>query len=477
MAVRPSGFLIAGTATALGRERRTAYEGATPDFDMRIPVDRLTPLKRASGRLTFRAADRAAQAIGRVLDLDEPVAGSIFARFDAARIMAEAEALDRDPRRLDGSLAGLLVTIKDLFDDAGEVTAAGSVQLRDRPTAANDAEVVRRLREAGAVMFGRTAMSEFAYSGVGLNPHLGTPGNSHDPERIPGGSSSGGAVAVAFGIADAALGSDTGGSIRIPAAFNALAGFKPTQTAVPREGTFPLAATYDSVGPLAPDIRSCAALHAVLSGEARPRREPRAPGELRLAVLRNVVTSEMDRQVTADFEAALEALSEAGATLVDLEFPPLEQSASVNRLIVASEAHVVHAAYLDELETTGDPRVLKRIRAAESFRPGEIEEARRTRQAAAATFAEIARDYDAFLAPTVPIVPPRIAEVEAHFDQLNALILRNPSTVNFLDGCAATVPMHASGELPTGLMIVGSGGSDWAILDVAEMLEDIVGQR
>ena len=444
-------------------------------------MHRLTPLKRASGRLTFRAADRAAQAIGRVLDLDEAVAGSIFARLDASRIMAEAEALDNDARRLDGPLAGLLVTIKDLFDEAGEVTAAGSVQLRDRSPAAEDAEAVRRLREAGAVMFGRTAMSEFAYSGVGLNPHLGTPGNSHDPERIPGGSSSGGAVAVAFGIADAALGSDTGGSIRIPAAFNALAGFKPTQAAVPREGTFPLAATYDSVGPLAPDVRTCAALHAVLhavlSGEARPQREARRPADLRLAVLRNVVTAGMDRQVAADFEAALEALSAAGATLVDLEFPPLEHSANVNRLIVASEAHAVHAAYLDELETTGDPRVLKRIRAAESFKPGEVDEARRTRHAAAATFAEIARDYDAFLAPTVPIVPPRIAEVEADFDRLNGLILRNPSTVNFLDGCAATVPMHAAGELPTGLMVVGSRGSDWAILDVAELLEDLVGQR
>ncbi|MEF2072956.1 amidase [Consotaella aegiceratis] len=440
-------------------------------------MDRLSPLKRAAGRLSFRAVDRAAQAVARVLDLDESVAGAIFTRFDAAKIMGEAERLDGDRARLDAPLAGLLVTIKDLFDEAGEITTAGSVQLAGRQPASSDAEVVRRLRDAGAVLCGRTAMSEFAYSGVGLNPHFGTPGNSHDPERISGGSSSGGAIAVAFGIVDAALGSDTGGSIRIPAAFNALAGFKPTQMSVPRDGVFPLSATLDSVGPIAPDIATCAALHAVLSGAARPEAPAADVSGLRLGVLRTVLTQDMDRQVAADFDAALAALAEAGATLEDVEFAPLAEAGAVNRLIVASEAHATHEAYLDQLETTGDPHVLKRIRAAETFAPGEVDEARRIRRDATAAFAELAAGYDAFIAPTVPIVPPRIADVEADFDRLNGLILRNPSTVNFLDGCAATIPMHVSGDLPTGLMIVGSGGADWRILAIAAALEDVVSTR
>ncbi|MEF2549799.1 amidase [Aurantimonas sp. A2-1-M11] len=439
-------------------------------------MNQSSPLRRASGRLTFRAADRAAQAIGRVLDLDEDVAGRIFTRFDAGRIVAEAESLDRDPARLAGPLAGLLVAIKDLFDEAGEVTTAGSIQFAGNAPAARDAEAVARLRAAGAIGCGRTNMSEFAYSGVGLNPHFGTPGNSHDPARIPGGSTSGGAIAVAFGIADFALGSDTGGSVRIPAAFNALAGFKPTQSAVPLDGAFPLSGTYDSVGPLALDIATCAAVHAVLSGETRP--DPAAGDKpLRLGVMRTLLTDDMDDQVSADFDAALEALREAGVELVDVEMPDLAQAPGVNRILVSSDAHAVHSGYLDALETSGDPHVLKRIRAAETFGADERSAARQTRTDAIAAFAALADGFDAMIAPTVPIVPPLIAEVEADFDRLNALILRNPSTINFLDGCAATVPMHQSGELPTGLMLFAPGGRDWAVLDVAETIEDVVGGR
>ncbi|MBO0662580.1 amidase [Jiella sp. MQZ9-1] len=440
-------------------------------------MDRLSPLKLASGRLTFRAVDHAAQAITRLLDIGETEAAAIFTHFDAATVMTEAEALDGDAARRDAPLAGLLVAIKDLFDEAGAVTRAGSIQLAGAAAATADATVIARLRAAGAICFGRTNMSEFAYSGVGLNPHFGTPGNSHDPERIPGGSTSGGAIAVAYGIADAALGSDTGGSIRIPAAFNALAGFKPTQSAVPLAGTFPLSGSYDSIGPIAPDIATCAALHAALSASAPPKAALPKAETLKLGVLRNVVTDGMDHQVTADFAAAMQTLSSAGVALEDVAFAPLAQAGVVNRLIVADEAHATHHAYLADLETTGDPRVLKRIRAAESFAPGEVDRARATRQEAIAAFTELASQYDAFLAPTVPIVPPTIAEVEADFDRLNALILRNPSTINFLDGCAATVPMHEAGDLPTGLMIIGPGGADWRILAIAQTLEGLLADR
>lgn len=438
-------------------------------------MDDISPLKRASGRLTFRAVDRAAQAIARVFDLDAAAAGKIFTRFDARKIIAEAERLDADPVRREGPLAGLLITVKDLFDEAGEVTTAGSKQFAGNGPAEKDAEAVRRLRAAGAVICGRTAMSEFAYSGVGLNPHFGTPGNSHDPERIPGGSSSGGAVAVAYGLVDAALGSDTGGSIRIPAALNGLAGFKPTQSTVPLDGGFPLSGSYDSFGPLAPDIRTCAAIHAVLSDTHRPSQTLKVDRPLRLGVMRTLVMGDMDGQVGANFEAALAALKDAGHEIDDVTLPEFEQTGAVNRAIVSAEAHAIHAAHLDALEASGDPRVLKRIRACENFGPGEVETAHATRAAAITAFGILSQGFDAFLAPTLPTVAPTIAAVEADFDRLNALMLRNPSTVNFIDGCAASVPMHGIDDLPTGLMIFGPNGRDWHILAIAEEIEAILG--
>ncbi|HSK39820.1 MAG TPA: amidase family protein [Arenibaculum sp.] len=437
----------------------------------------VSPLRRASGRLRFRAVDRAAQAVARVLEMDGEEAGRIFTRFDAARIMAAAAAVDAAPELLEGPLAGLLVSIKDLFDEAGETTAAGSLHFRDAPAAATDAVAVARLKAAGAVPFGRTAMSEFAYSGVGLNPHFGTPGNSRDPARIPGGSTSGGALSVALGLADVALGSDTGGSVRIPAAFNALAGFKPTQAKVPLDGAFALSGTYDSIGPLARDIRTCAAVHAVLSGEARPQRTVREAGSLRVGVVRSVLAETVDDQVAADFDLALDALRRAGVDLVDVDIPQLADAGAANRVIVAADAHRIHEGHLDALEIVGDPRVLKRIRAAEGFAEGEEAGARARRAAAVTAFGDIARGFDAFVAPTVAVVPPAIEAVEADFDRLNALVLRNPSAVNFLDGCAATVPMSAATDLPTGLMIFGPGGSDWTVLAVAALFEPLVKRR
>ncbi|MCP3054533.1 amidase family protein [Aurantimonas marianensis] len=437
----------------------------------------ISPLKRLSGRLVFRATERTGAAIDRVEALRDETAGRIFTRFDAVRVMRAAEALDCDPVRRQGPLAGLTISIKDLFDEAGEVTTAASVYLADRAPAEADAVVVTRLKSAGAIPFGRTTMSEFAYSGVGLNPHFGIPGNSHDPSRIPGGSTSGGALSVALGLADVALGSDTGGSVRIPAAFNGLAGFKPTQAKVPLDGAFPLSQSYDSVGPLARDIRICAGVHAVLCGETPPDFARREPKGLRIGVVHTVLAEGLDAQVAADFASAVQALSENGVELVDVDMPALAGAGAINRVIVGSEAHRVHVDHLDALKEVGDPRVLRRIMAATDFSPGEEEQARGERAAAQATFAALASDFDAFIAPTIPVVPPLIAEVEADYDRLNALVLRNPSTVNFLDGCAATIPMHAAGSLPTGLMVFGPGGADWDILAIAQCFEPFVRRK
>ncbi|HCO56106.1 MAG TPA: amidase [Pelagibacterium sp.] len=431
----------------------------------------ISPLRSNSGGITFRAEDRARRAIDTAMNVEPSVLQTIFTRFDADRIMSEARALDGDAERRAGLLAGIMVSIKDLFDEKGQVTSAGSTILADGEPASRDAIAVERLRAAGAVGCGRTAMSEFAYSGVGLNPHFGNPGNIFDPARISGGSTSGGALSVALGIADVALGSDTGGSVRIPAALNGLCGFKPSQSAVPLDGAFPLSQSYDSIGPLAITIKQCSAAHAILSATVASPQNGENP---RIGVANGILTEGLDTQVAADFQRAIERLSAARLILSDIELPMLEGFGNVNRIIVASEAHRIHADHLARMETEGDPHVLRRIRAAESFAPNDEADARAQRAAAIAAFSAQAENYDVFIAPTLPTVAPLIADVEADFDRLNGLMLRNPSAINFLDGCAATVPMHAGQPLATGLMIFAPGGDDWTVLNIAEHIKTLL---
>lgn len=421
---------------------------------------------------SLRAEDRARTAIDRAMALAPDMRASIFTSLDAARIIGDARALDAAGGASGGPLAGLLVSIKDLFDEAGITTTAGSTILGSGPAAARDAEAVRRLKAAGAIAFGRTTMSEFAYSGVGLNPHFGNPSNALDPARITGGSTSGGSVTVALGLADVALGSDTGGSVRIPAALNGLSGFKPTQASVPLDGAFPLSQTYDSIGPIARTIAQCAAVHAVLSQTQRPQAGTiRAP---RIGVARGLLTEALDQQVSRDFEAALERLAAGGFELVDVDLPMLDGFGTVNRILVATEAHAIHEDRLGALETVGDARVLSRIRAAEGFGASDVADARAKRKDAVAAFAALGQDFDGFVAPTVPTVAPLIADVEADFYRLNASMLRNPSAVNFLDGCAATLPMQGDQKLATGLMVFAPGGADWRVLEIAEQAQAIL---
>ncbi len=444
-----------------------------------MPQDRLTAptsfLAEDRGRFRFRAVDFARRGIARVLDLGHAEAAKIFTRFDADRVFSAARAADR--RRAAGEslpLHGMRVSIKDLFDEAGEVTSAGSTVLRGASPAAADAVVVARLIAAGAVPFGRTTMSEFAYSGVGLNPHTGTPGNVRDGSRIPGGSTSGGGVSVGLGLCDAALGSDTGGSIRIPAAFNGLAGFKPSQGTVPLTGGFPLAGSYDSFGPIAPRIGLCADIHAVLSGQPASGRRRTSVLGLKVGVVRTLLADDLDDRVGANYGQALAALSRAGAELRDVAVPCFEQAGAVNRVLVASEAYAVHAHHLDRLETSGDPRVLRRIRSGGAVTPEQRRDALAECDAARVAFVGIARGFDVLIAPTLPLVAPTIAAVEKDFDRFNALVLRNPSVVNFVDGCAATLPMSPPDGLATGLMLMGPNGADDEILAIAAVVEALI---
>lgn len=426
-------------------------------------------------RIRLNAHARVERALARVHEVTPAELGRIFARLDPARVRSAAREADTTAEagaRL--PLHGLTVSIKDLFDEAGEVTGAGSAVLLGAPPAAEDAPAVARLRAAGAVPFGRTTMTEFAYSGVGLNPHYGTCGNAADPRRIPGGSTSGGAVAAARGLCDVALGSDTGGSVRVPAALNGLAGFKPSQAAVPRAGVFPLSGSFDSVGPLAADVETCALVHAVLS-ETEGRLDPLAGVRgLRIGALQGFWTDGLDAAVAGDLQAALDALSRAGAEIEDVQAPFLEVAGRCNRVIVACEAHAIHAGRMAALEEGGDPLILRRLRFAETVTPEQEAEARALRAEAMAGWRRLCADYDVLLAPTVATVAPLLWEAHEDFDRLNGLMLRNTGAINFADGCAATLPMQAPGELPTGLMLCGAPGADWRCLDIASRIELLV---
>jgi Asp-tRNA(Asn)/Glu-tRNA(Gln) amidotransferase A subunit family amidase len=371
-------------------------------------------------------------------------------------------------------LAGVAVSIKDLLDVAGEATTAGSTVLRDAEPATQDAPVVQRLRAAGAAIIGKTNMTEFAFSGIGLNPHYGTPANPADAEvaRIPGGSSSGAAVSVALGICRAAIGSDTGGSIRIPAAFCGLVGFKSTARRVPTEGAIPLSTTLDTICAMARSVDDCILMDSVIADDRLT--VPTLPlAGLRLALSANFMLDNLDAHVAASFSAALSRLSAAGAVIVETPFAPFGELATLNKF-PAVEAYAWHRRLLAEHESEYDQRVSKRIKYGAAMSAADYIEMQGSRRVWIAAVERLLEPYDALIAPTVPMVAPPIAELEASEQQFvaaNALVLRNTSAINFLDGCAISLPCHARGTLPVGLMLAGVAMNDAKLLAVAKAIE------
>ncbi len=411
------------------------------------------------------------------LSKDDPQARIYTRRFEnTAR--AEAEAADR--LRAGGvpvgHLAGMPIALKALFDVAGEVTHSGSKGWQQ--PAEQDATIVSRLRREGAVITGHTNMTEFAYSGLGLNPHYGTPDNPLAPGRIPGGSSSGAAVAVALGMAAAAIGTDTGGSVRIPAACCGLVGFKPSQYRVPREGAFPLSDSLDSIGPIARSVACCARLDAVLSGQAPRSLAPISLRGLRFVVPTDHVLDSMDSAVSEAFTRSLRLLQEAGASIIEAPAPVL---ASLPELMegggfTAAESYFVHRQWLADHGEEYDPRVRSRIEKGAALSAADYLELCRRRQAKKRQADEWLQAFDGLLAPTIPVVPPRMEEVakDGDYARLNLLILRNPMVANLLDLCAITLPNHQPGALPSGLMLVGRNGADADLLRQAQAIEALL---
>jgi len=409
----------------------------------------------------------------------------VYVTVHANAARSAADALDQ--LRATGAhphpLAGVPMSIKDLFDEAGQVTRAGSVVLANAPPAVRDAPVVTRLRAAGLVVLGRTNMSEFAFSGVGLNPHNGTPLNPWDRAtgRIPGGSSSGAAVSVTDGMAHAGLGTDTGGSCRIPAALCGLTGFKPTARRVPREGAFPLSFSLDSVGPLARSVDCCAMLDALLSGDpmAPPLPEREVSG-LCLGVPTHVGLDGMDEAVAAAFSRALSRLSEAGARVTDVPLPLLDEVAGLNAKggLAAAESYAIHRARLADpaVAKQYDPRVRVRIERGAGMTAADLVDVQQGRADLSARFHAALAPFDAFVWPTVPTVAPAVDDLreDADYARINMLMLRNPSVVNVMDGCAISVPCHRPGEPPVGLMLMGAHGADRALLALAQAVERVV---
>ena len=424
------------------------------------------------------------QCLDKIADPDGEGARA-FIHVDAATARSEADAADR--YRASGAkqppLAGIPISVKDLFDVRGQITRAGSRIFAERPPAERDAIVVARLREAGAIIVGRTNMTEFAYSGLGLNPHYGTPKNPYDRTtgRIPGGSSSGAAVSVTDGMAVAAIGTDTGGSCRIPAAFCGLVGFKPTAGRVPKDGTIPLSRTLDSVGPLAASVACAATIDGVLSGDggAAPKSTP--ADRLKIGVLSNYVTDHIEDHVADCFSRALAKLSAVGVTLSDFVLPELDcmNDLNANGGISAAEAYTWHRQLLREHESAYDPRVGRRILKGARQSAADYIELMTIRDEFIAQTEETTAPYDAVILPTTPIVAPSLDAFAQDdvYARLNLLALRNPSIVNFLDRCAISLPIAEPGSAPVGLMLMGHRGGDHHLLAVAAAVETVVSAR
>lgn len=446
----------------------------------------LTDLVSTRSQLTSGRASAAAELERCIAAATNPACAHVFRQtcLDQARAAAAAPGVEQLP------LAGLAVSVKDLFDIQGLPTAAGSMVLAGAPPAAADCSAVARLRRAGGAILGHTHMVEFAFSGVGVNPHFGTPA-AHDarfgalsgPARVPGGSSSGAGVSVAAGAAFVGLGSDTGGSIRIPAALNGVVGFKSTARLVPTDGAVPLSTTLDTACAITRSVRDAIVVHEVLAA----RRVTRSPAPLsawRLAVPTTLFLDNLDATVAAAFERTLQQLRTAGAQITDIALPETGELAEVNASggFSAAESHAWHRQLLQQHAASYDPRVRARIERGATMSASDYIELLHARRAWMARMESAMAGFDALLSPTVPITAPTIASVapgaerDAEFFRVNALLLRNTSVVNMLDGCALSLPCHQAGELPVGLMVWHAALRDDAVLCISHLIEQLLQQ-
>ena len=416
--------------------------------------------------------------------IDDPAGegARTFIHVDKDAALAAADAMDhlRKANAAPSPYAGIPVSIKDLYDIKGQVTRAGSRALEDSAPAEADAPVVARLRRAGFIVIGRANMTEFAYSGIGINPHFGTPKSAWNRNvgHVPGGSSSGAAVSIADQMAYGALGTDTGGSCRIPAAYNGIVGYKPTQRRVPLDGGVPLSFSLDSFGPLARSVACCAVLDAVLADEAVQPLQPRPVKGMRLAVPTTIALDDLDEEVARTFERALEALSRHGALVERIEVPEFHDVGVMNGKggFAAAESYAWHRYLLTSKGDVYDPRVRVRIQRGEGISAADYIDILNARRAFIARTEQRIAPYDALVLPTTANTPPVIADLadDQAFTTQNLRALRNCTLINMLDGCAISLPAHREGEVPVGLMLAAAGGADRRIFELAAGMENVI---
>ncbi len=431
----------------------------------------------------FDTSTTATQRVAHALeDAAASTAQHVFTQIyaDAARATAQHCDAQAHAGRSLGALHGVCITLKDNIDVAGETTMAGGVVCAGEAPALHDAPVVQRLRNAGAVVLGKTNMSEFAFSGVGINPHHGTPANPADPThaRVPGGSSAGAAVSVALGLVEVGIGTDTGGSIRIPAALCGLVGYKSTQARIPCTGVMELSRTLDTVGSITRSVRACLVVDAVMSQQALPTDAANLRG-LRFAVPQTLMMDDVDATVAHAFARTLRRISEAGAHVVEIPFQALGDIAALSMPGGFSpiEGYAAHHACLERGVHLIDHRVVARMLLGKGISAQDYLELHNRRNAWIEAAEQTLQGFDAMLCPTVPMVAPLIEPLlkdDDAFFKVNRLLLRNPSAINYMDGCAWSLPCHEAGELPVGLMVSGLAGQDAHLAGVALALENFI---
>jgi aspartyl-tRNA(Asn)/glutamyl-tRNA(Gln) amidotransferase subunit A len=430
-------------------------------------------MKRASCR------DRLEQALARIADPQgEGARACLTVYAEAARVAADAADARAARDASLGPFDGTIVSIKDLFDVAGEPTRAGSKVLAEEAAPAKaDATIVQRLRAAGAVIVAKTNMTEFAFSGIGANPHFGTPGNPRDRTRVPGGSSAGAPISVADGMCDIAIGTDTGGSVRIPASLCGLVGFKPSRQRVPTDGAFPLSTTLDSVGPIGKSVADCAAADAVMAGEEILPLEPMALAGLHFGVAEGLPLDRLDDTVAAAFALAVKRLDDVGVRVTHEAFALFDDMGEVNAKggISPYEACAIHRDRMNRRAADIDPNVRARIERGCATSAADYADMVRQRERLMQAMDAQLATLDALLMPTTSIVAPTIAEVADSkiFAARNAAVLRNTAIINFFDLCAISLPLKA--KLPVGLMLIARNGHDHRLLRIAAATAQLFG--
>ena len=433
----------------------------------------------AAGTLTAR--DHLESCLAAA-DCEDGRRAFITLNSDAAR--TEADRIDA--LRASGAtlpaFAGVTLSVKDLFDITGEVTRAGSRVLDDAAPAKRDAVVVANLRAASFIIIGRTNMTEFAYSGLGMNPHYGNPRSpwerDNDGGRVAGGSSSGSAVSICDGMATATIGSDTGGSTRAPAAFCGIVGMKPTAKRMPSGGVYPLSTSFDAAGPMGHSAECCAIMDDIMTGGHGRSEAPFPVAGLRLAIPRGYLFEDLDPEVASAFDAAVARLSAAGAQISDISLDILEELRPANRprSIVSAEAHELHRRHLADRRDGYDPYVAARLEAGGDILAADYIAMHREREATCTAVQAVTRPFDALLVPTSPTVPQKLAPLEGieTLMKASARALRNTALSNYLDRPTVTIPCHVPGEAPVGLSLIGSRHHDRRLLAIATGVEDTV---